>query len=178
MINGSKAELAAPLHGGAPRLQTNRVVNRTSPPHLKLHIEREPEQEVWSASASVSSQQVEQLIQHLRVRQRELDQREADLQASVFRFEQQVTGNQAQLRKRTAELEEHLSQVKLQQTQLIKLQQSMIATQTSLRRVIERIVENSEPSSLKPELQKLKFELNESLDVILTRWERIKFQLD
>lgn len=144
-------------------------------PHLKLHVDPDTEhRQNWSEPEPVSAQQVEQLVQHVRQRQRELDQREADLQANVFRFEQQSTSNQAQLRKRALELEHHLGQVKLQQAQLIKLQQNMIETQKALRKVIERIVSNAEPGQLKQELQKLKFELAENLDAILSRWERIQ----
>lgn len=178
MINGSQVDHPAPPRAGngVVRKTHNTPSNRPQPPHLKLHVERESEQETWSAPAPISSHQVEQLVQHLRIRQRELDQREAHLQASVYRHEQQLASSQAQLRKRNSELEQHLSQVKLQQAQLIKLQQNMIETQTSLRRVIERIVENCEPGLLKQELQKLRFELSENLDAILCRWEKLKLR--
>jgi SMC interacting uncharacterized protein involved in chromosome segregation len=153
--------------------------SRSGVSHLKLHVDPEAEQQqTWSNPQSVSAHQVEQLVQHVRQRQRELDQREADLQAGVFRLEQQSTTSQVQLRKRALELEQHLGQIKLQQAQLIKLQQNMIETQTTLRKVIERIVSNSEPGQLKQELLKLKFELGESLDSIISRWERIKIQLE
>lgn len=177
MINASEPDLSLLKQKGIGRDGIGPSVGPRAS-HLKLHVDPEAEQQqAWSAPEPVSAQQVQQLVQHVRQRQRELDQREADLQANVFRFEQQSTSTQVQLRKRALELEQHLGQVKLQQTELIKLQQNMLETQTSLRRVIERIVDNSEPGQLKQELQKLKFELSESLDAILSRWERIKHQL-
>jgi hypothetical protein len=178
MINGFRADHPAPVREGSGVVRKTGAAssNRPLPPHLKLHVERDSEHETWSTPAPISSHQVEQLVQHLRTRQRELDQREAHLQASVYRHEQQLAGSQAQLKKRASELEQQLSQVKLQQAQLIKLQQNMIETQTSLRRVIERIVENCEPGLLKQELQKLRFELSEKLDAILCRWEKLKRQ--
>jgi hypothetical protein len=167
-LTGSRIEHVR--HDPSPRSQVS---------HLKLHVDPDAEQQqTWSNPQSVSAHQVEQLIQHVRQRQRELDQREADLQAGVFQFEQHSTSSQVQLRKRALELEQHLGQVKLQQAQLIKLQQNIIETQTTLRKVIERIVSNSEPGQLKQELLKLKFELGESLESIISRWERVKFQVE
>lgn len=143
--------------------------------HLKLHVEPDSESpENWSEAEPISTRQVSQLVEHLRQRQRELDQREADLQAKVFRWEQQVSSQQSRYRKRSSELKQHLSQARAQQVQLIKLQQSLVDSQTALRKVIEQVVESCEPGQLKRELENLRYELGECMDGILNRWERLR----
>jgi hypothetical protein len=147
------------------------------PSHLKLHVEPEGEtEECWSEAQPVSARQISQLVEHLRQRQHDLDQREADLQANVYCWEQQVAAHQSQLRKRSLELEQHLTQVRAQQDQLIKLQESLVNSQSAQRALIEQMVTSSEPGQLKTVLEKLQFELTEGMNAILHRWERLKMQ--
>ncbi len=146
--------------------------------HLKLHVAPEqsapPELDFdWAGPKPVPPQQAEQLVKHLRNRQRDLEQREADLQAAVYRWEQKAMVEDARYRKRTGELEQHLGHVKAQQEQLVKLQQNLIDSQTALRQAIETIVDDSQPRDLKAALETLKTELNETMDAVLTRWEKI-----
>lgn len=153
--------------------------NSTVPahPHLKLHVDTGSESSEFEAvSPSVPPvKQVEQLAQHLKTRQKDLAQREADLQAQSYHWEKQVLSSKAHLRKRASELEQHLSQVRLQQEQLIKLQQNLIDSQLAVRTIVDRIVSVSEPSALKSELNSLRIELGERVDEILGRWEKLAF---
>lgn len=140
---------------------------------LKIHVEEELS-ELWDDHQQVAPMQMKQLIQHVRLRKKALDQREADLQGQVYRWEQQVMGVKAQLKQKTVALEQQLNQLNLQRAQLIKLQQNLIDTQTALREIIERIVDQCEGEELKLQLGKLRFELTETMDAILNRWERLK----
>jgi hypothetical protein len=175
MINTAGPDLSALFELCLPPADRSPPCSDRPKMHLKLHVEPDSEaHENWSEPEPISTRQVSQLVEHLRQRQRELDQREADLQAKVFRFEQHATVQQSQFRKRSSELDQHLSQVRAQQVQLIKLQQSLVDSQTALRRVIEQIVDSCEPGQLKRELEKLRYELTECMDTILHRWERLR----
>lgn len=144
---------------------------------LKLHVDGDSE-EFWERSHETAGSQVEQLAIHVRNRKRDLDQREANLQAEVYHWEQQVLKMKADLNRRTNELEQQRNQLNLQRAQLIKLQQNLINTQTNLRAMVEKIVDSSHPEELKLELGKLRFELSESMDGLLRRWESLRKQLD
>jgi malate synthase len=175
MIDSMDSDLSALLRLAAEAQEHGPRIPQEPSRHLKLHVESESEpQENWSEADPISTRQVGQLVEHLRQRQRELDQREADLQAKVFRWEQQASSQHSQFRKRRSELEQHLSQARAQQLQLIKLQQSLVDSQTALRKVIEQIVDSCEPGQLKHELEKLRYELAECMDAILNRWERLR----
>ncbi len=167
--DGFAALLTSPTAKPAPRAAT----------HLRLHVAPETESQTpeWFDLGQPPTRQIEQLVSHLRNRQKDLIQREADLQAQAYHWEQQVLSSKSHLRRRTSELEQHCSQVQLQQTQLVKLQQNLVDSQQALRVVIERIVDDCQPAELKAELHALRRELNERFDVILNRWERFKHSL-
>lgn len=157
--------------------EENAVPEDATVPKLKIHVEEESS-EFWEASEQVAPSQVQQLIQHVRSRKKDLDQREADLQRQVYRWEQQVMTTKADLKRKSAGLEQHQEQLNLQRAQLIKLQQSLVNHQTALRAVIEQIVDHCDQEELKLQLGKLRFELNESMDAIFSRWERLKKTLE
>jgi chromosome segregation ATPase len=149
------------------------------PSHLKLHLDADSESLEFErvSHGEPPAKQVEQLALHLKTRQKDLAQREANLQAQSYHWEKQVLSSKAHLRKRSAELEQHLSQVRLQQAQLIKLQQNLIDSQVALRVIVERIVNHVGPGELKAELASLQVELGERIDVILNRWEKLSLGL-
>ena len=157
-----------------PSAETQHAPRATS--HLRLHVapETEPPTPDWCEMEQPPVRQIEQLVAHLRSRQKVLDQREADLQAQTYHWEQQVLSSKSHLRRRTSELEQHWSQVQLQQAQLVKLQQNLVDGQQAIRAVIERIVDDCQPTELQAELNSLRQELHERFDVILNRWERIR----
>jgi chromosome segregation ATPase len=144
---------------------------------LKLHVEEEPD-EFWERSDETAGSQVEQLVVHVRNRKRDLDQREANLQADVYRWEQEVMKVKAELNRRTNEVEQQRQQFNLQRAQLIKLQQNLVTTQMNLRAIVEKIVDQCQPQELKLELGKLRFELTESMDGLLRRWETLRKNLE
>jgi hypothetical protein len=125
------------------------------------------------AMAQPPTPQVQQLVDHLHRRQKELAQREADLQAEVYHWDKQVLASKASINKRAAELEQHLTQVEQQQSLLVKLQQNLIDSQTAIRATVERLIEQSDAGELKSELLNLQVELGNRFDEILNRWDRV-----
>jgi len=125
------------------------------------------------ALAGPPTPQVQQLVDHLHQQQKKLAQREADLQAEVYHWDKQVLASKAALKKRAAELEQHLTQVEQQQSLLVKLQQNLIDSQTAIRATVERLIEHSDAAELKSELLNLQLELGQRFDEILNRWERV-----
>ena len=142
---------------------------------LKLHIDSDqenPDEEVFRFDQP-PGQRSEQLINHLRNRQKELVQREADLQAQTYQWEKQVLATEASLRKRSSELEQHLSQVACQQAQLIKLQQNLVDSQEAIRSVVERLVSESRDAETRQPLEALRNEIVQRFDDNFRRWERL-----
>lgn len=146
----------------------------SGPTHLRLHIDSDIEVEADDQLdlAHPPTKQVEQLIRHLREQQKQLAQREADLQSQAQHWDEQVLASKAHLQSRTAEIKQQATQVQQQQLHLARLQQNLIDSQTALRTVIERIVSDSEPGKLKIELIALRDELDQRFEQIAVRWER------
>jgi hypothetical protein len=142
---------------------------------LKLHIDSDLEnsdEDVFRFDEP-PGQRSEQLLNHLRNRQKELIQREADLQAQTYQWEKQVLATEASLRKRGAELEQHLTQVACQQEQLMKLQQNLVDSQQAIRAIVERLVDESTDVNAKIQLTALRDEVGQRFDDNFRRWEHL-----
>ena len=142
---------------------------------LKLHVDSDQEQteEDVFRFDQPPGQRSEQLLNHLRNRQKELVQREADLQAQTYHLEKRILATEASLRKRTGELEQHLSQANCQQAQLMKLQQNLVDSQQAIRVVVERLVNEFEGQEIKPQLEALRDEIGQRFDDNFQQWERL-----
>lgn len=147
---------------------------------LKLHVDSDlenSEEDVFRFDEP-PGQRSEQLLNHLRLRQKELIQREADLQAQTYQWEKQVLATEASLRKRGAELEQHLTQVACQQEQLMKLQQNLVDSQQAIRAIVERLVDESTDVNAKMELAALRDEIGQRFDDNFRRWEHLVHTLN
>lgn len=142
---------------------------------LKLHVDSDhghAEEDVFRFDQP-PGQRSEQLLNHLRNRQKELVQREADLQAQTYQWEKQVLAAEASLRKRGAELDQHLTQVACQQEQLMKLQQNLVDSQQAIRAIVERLVNESEDVNIKLQLTALRDDVSQQFDDNFRRWEHL-----
>lgn len=148
--------------------------------NLKLHVDSDldnSDENVFRFDEP-PGQRSEQLLNHLRNRQKELIQREADLQAQTYQWETQVLATEASLRKRGAVLEQHLTQVACQQEQLMKLQQNLVDSQQAIRAVVERLVDESTDVNAKMELAALRDEVGQRFDDNFRRWEHLVHTLN
>lgn len=144
-------------------------------PFLKLVSDSEndhPEADVYQLDHPPTPQ-VEQLVGHLKSLQKDLAQREADLQKSMLHWDKQVLAKEASLRKQQAELDQHLAMVNRQQEQLLRLQQNLVSHQDAIRQVVEQLVDDNENREIQATLESLLHQLNYQSDIILTRWERL-----
>ena len=142
---------------------------------LKLHIDSDnnrAEEEEFRFDQP-PEQRSEQLLNHLRNRQKELAQREADLQAKTYQWEKQVMATEASLRKRGTVIEQHLTQIACQQEQLMKLQQSLVDSQQSIRATVEQLVDENENAEKTLQLESLRDEIANCFEDSLHRWERL-----
>jgi hypothetical protein len=147
---------------------------------LKLHVDSDhdqAEEEVFRFDQP-PGQRSEQLLSHLRNRQKELVQREADLQAQTYQWEKQVLATEASLRKRGAELEQRLTHVACQQEQLMKLQQNLVDSQQAIRAIVEWLVDESEDVDIKLQLAALRDEVGQRFDDNFRRWEHLVHTLN
>ena len=166
------------------RNQSSERVDRNLP-QLKLVTDFDAEaNQPWGQNEPTAEQQVQQLLQHVERQQQELEQcdldlqrRQADLQQVIDQWQQEKKQQATEIERRQTSIRHHQQQIQHQQAQLVKLQQGLVDTQTSLRRVIERIVENCDADSLKREIQELRFELNESFERNFNRWESLRRSL-
>ncbi len=150
-------------------------------PQLKLVTGCDLEtNEPWGRNESTAEQQVQQLLHHVGRQQHELEQyeldlqrRQANLQHASEQWQRERMQQAAEIDHRQTALRHQQQQIQQQQAQLVKLQQGLVDTQTSLRRVIEKIVENCDADGLKQEIQELRFELNESFERNFNRWESL-----
>ena len=142
---------------------------------LKLHVDSDhdnTEAEMFRFDQP-PEQRSEQLLNHLRNRQKELAQREADLQAQTYEWEKQVMATESSLRKRSAVLEQHLTQVACQQEQLMKLQQSLVDSQHATGALVEKLVEDCQDIEIKSHLEALRDEIGQRFDDHFRRWEHL-----
>ena len=142
---------------------------------LKLHVDAgqdNNEEEIFRFDQP-PEQRSEQLLNHLRNRQKELAQREADLQAQTYEWEKQVMATEASLRKRGAVIEQHLTQIACQQEQLMKLQQSLVDSQQAIRAIVERLVDGTDDANITPHLESLRDEIADCFEDNLHQWERL-----
>ncbi len=151
------------------------AADSTISPRLKIHVDADSEPDAADIyqSEQPPTRQVEQLVEHLRLQQKELSQREADLQKATHTFETKVLATEANLRKQGLELEQHWSQIERQQEQLVQLQQNLVDHQAAIRSVVERLVVQSDDFKLKPELESLLEQLKHQSDLIANHWHRV-----
>ena len=142
---------------------------------LKLHVDSSESEDVQDEFQldQPPTRQVEQLVSHLRNQQKELAQREADLQAKTYQFEKQSLASESDLRKRCSELKQHMSQVNRQQAQLVKLQQSLIDGQEAIGIVVEKLVADCNQDELKDDLEVLRHQLQHQFESNFSQWERL-----
>jgi hypothetical protein len=142
---------------------------------LKLHVDPSDVEVVQDDFQldQPPTRQVDQLVNHLRNQQKELAQREADLQAKTYESEKKALASEAALKKRCLELEQHISQVKRQQAQLVKLQQSLVDGQEAIGIVVEKLVAECNQDELKEDLEMLHYQLQHQFESNFNQWERL-----
>ena len=145
---------------------------------LKLHSDSEPEDQNENVFRlnDMTTPQTEQLIEHLRFRQQQLQQDETHLQEKIYRWEQQVVTANAVFRKQRSELAQHVSQIKYQQAELVKLQQSLIDSQDAVRAAVEKVIDDCPAAELTTALVVLRDELKEQFESNFQHWERLKVE--
>lgn len=149
--------------------------NRHTNANLRIHISPDQDHQDFDELQldKPPNRQVEQLVSHLREQRKDLAQREANLQSRVYEWEKEALAREGSLRKRRSEIEQHLSQVKRQQDQLMSLQQNLINSQDAIRAVVEQLVNDCRDADRIHDLQLLRDEIGNRMESNFQEWERL-----
>lgn len=175
---------------GGAGAASNGLANKTSGsdanptvPSLRLMVEPEhargglgcdADQDDILQSTIESAKQIQQLASRLKQTQNELAARESRLQMSVEAHEVSVLQQQHVVDRHLSQLQQHTSQVRLQQRQVMKLQSAIVNSNEATKIAIEQLVssELTDATTLQ-HMKAIQHELTDRFDFISRRWKHL-----
>jgi len=173
-IGGESARQSAAFELGATQCDY--------PPTLKLMV---PEDDSPVGSEGIlqstieSAKQIQQLAERLKLNQSELAAKEASLQAAVDAHESVASQGQLDIERRLSQLQQHTSQVRLQQRHVMQLQSSLVKSHEATKIAIEQLVSSELTDAATLEHMKaIQYEVTERFDYLSMRWQYLYKMLE
>lgn len=144
------------------------------PEHARDGLGCEADQDDILQSTIESAKQIQQLASRLKQTQNELAARESRLQMSVEAHEVSVLQQQHVVDRHLSQLQQHTSQVRLQQRQVMKLQSAIVNSNEATKIAIEQLVssELTDATTLQ-HMKAIQHELTDRFDFISRRWKHL-----
>ena len=152
------------------------------PPTLKLMVpedHRPVGSEDILQSTIESAKQIQQLAERLKLNQAELAAKEASLQAAINEHESVASQAQLNIERRLSQLQQHTSQVRLQQRHVMQLQSSLVESHEATKIAIEQLVSSELTDATTLEhMKSIQYEVTERFDYLSMRWQHLYRMLE
>ena len=126
-----------------------------------------------------SAKQIQQLAHRLSERKAELDHDQRSFEREKERWEQSREQGDAILEHRSSQVQQHATQVRIQQRHVMQLQSKIVASYEAAKIAIESIVTaEAVDRDLRDQLNQLKFELGPRFDEIRRQWQHLFRRLE
>ena len=154
-----------------------------SPPTLKLMV---PEADFSSDNSEdilqttiESAKQIQQLAERLKQNQAEIANKEAELEASIARQHASEAKAVQSIEIKLSQLQQRTAQVRLQQRNVMQLQETLLKSHEASKIAIEQLVASEPTDATKLQNMKaIQYEVSERFDEILVRWNQLLQKLE